>query len=72
MPNSHILPLLVIGKEDHVFADETYNSRKKFNLLDSNGTNAITPLRNSLRTIAREFVTDLVSFRQNEHGETLI
>ena len=53
MHESQILPLLVTGKEDQVFADKAYDSRKIFNLLDSSGTNAIIPLRKKFRTIAR-------------------
>ena len=53
MHDSQILPLLVTGKEDQVFADKAYDSRKIFNLLDSSGTNAIIPLRKKFRTIAR-------------------
>ena len=53
MHDSQILPLLVTGKEDQVFADKAYDSRKIFNLLDSNGTNAIIPLRKNFRTTAR-------------------
>ena len=48
-----ILPLLVTGKEDQVFADKAYDSRKIFNLLDSNSTEAIIPLRKNFRTMAR-------------------
>ena len=47
------LPLLITGKEDQVFADRVYDSRKIFNLLDANGTNAIIPLRKNLRTMTR-------------------
>ncbi len=50
--DSQILPLLVTGKEDQVFADKAYDSRKIFNLLDANGTDAIIPLRKNFRTIA--------------------
>ena len=46
------LPLLITGKEDQVFADRVYDSRKIFNLLDANGTDAIIPLRKNFRTIA--------------------
>ena len=53
MHDSQILPLLVTGKEDQVFADKTYDSRKIFNLLDSKGTDAIIPLRKNFRTVAR-------------------
>ena len=49
MHDSQILPLLVTGKEDQIFADKAYDSRKIFNLLDSNGTNAIIPLRKNFR-----------------------
>ena len=45
--------MLITGKEDQVFADRVYDSRKIFNLLDANGTNAIIPLRKNFRTIAR-------------------
>ena len=45
--------MLVTGKEDRVFADKAYDSRKIFNLLESNDTNAIIPLRKNFRTIAR-------------------
>ena len=51
--DSQILPLLVTGKEDQVFADKAYDSRKIFNLLDANGTDAIIPLRKNFRTTAR-------------------
>ena len=51
--DSQMLPLLVTGKEDQVFADKAYDSRKIFNLLDANGTDAIIPLRKNFRTIAR-------------------
>ena len=37
MHDSQILPLLVTGKEDQVFADKAYDSRKIFNILDANG-----------------------------------
>ena len=53
MHDSQILPLLVTGKEDQVFADKAYDSRKIFNLLDSNSTEAIIPLRKNFRTTAR-------------------
>ena len=53
MHDSQILPLLATGKEDQVFADKAYDSRNIFNLLDSNGTNAIIPLRKNFRTTAR-------------------
>lgn len=53
MHDSQIFPLLVTGKEDQIFADKAYDSRKIFNLLDSNGTNAIIPLRKNFRTTAR-------------------
>ncbi len=53
MHDSQILPLLVTGKEDQVFADKAYDSRTTFNLLDSNGTNAIIPLRKNFRTTVR-------------------
>ncbi len=53
MHDSQILPLLVTGNEDQIFADKAYDSRKIFNLLDSNGTNAIIPLRKNFRTTAR-------------------
>ena len=52
--DAQILPLLVTGKEDQVFADKAYDSRKIFNLLDSKGTDAIIPLRKNFRTVARE------------------
>ena len=55
--DAQILPLLVTGKEDQVFADKAYDSRKIFNLLDANGTNAIIPLRKNFRTIARGSIT---------------
>ena len=45
--------MLVTGKEDQVFADKAYDSRKIFNLLDSKGTDAIIPLRKNLRTMTR-------------------
>ena len=51
--DAQILPLLVTGKEDQVFADKAYDSRKIFNLLDANGTEAIIPLRKNFRTMAR-------------------
>jgi IS5 family transposase len=51
--DSQMLPLLVTGKEDQIFADKAYDSRKIFNLLDSNGTDAIIPLRKNFRTTAR-------------------
>ncbi len=51
--NAQIFPLLVKGKEDQVFADKAYDSRKIFNLLDSKGTDAIIPLRKNLRTMTR-------------------
>ena len=51
--DAQILPLLVTGKEDQVFADKAYDSRKIFNLLDAKGTNAIIPLRKNFRTTAR-------------------
>ena len=53
MHDSKILPLLVTGKEDQVYADKAYDSRKIFNLLDSNSTEAIIPLRKNFRTVAR-------------------
>ena len=53
MHDSQILPLLVTGKEDQIFADKAYDSRKIFNLLDAKGTNAIIPLRKNFRTTAR-------------------
>ncbi len=53
MHDSQLQPLLVTGKEDHIFADKAYDSRKIFNLLDSNGTKAITPMRKNFRTTAR-------------------
>ena len=53
MHDSQILPLLVTGKEDQVFADKAYDSRKIFNLPDSNSTEAIIPLRKNFRTTAR-------------------
>ncbi len=53
MHDSQILPLLVTGKEDQVFADKAYDSRKIFNLLDANGTDAIIPLRKNFRTTTR-------------------
>ena len=53
MHDSQILPLLVTGEEDQVFADKAYDSRKIFNLLDSNSTEAIIPLRKNFRTMAR-------------------
>ena len=52
MHDSQILPFLVTGEEDQVFADKAYDSRKIFNLLDANGTDAIIPLRKNFRTIA--------------------
>ncbi|MCL4480481.1 MAG: transposase [Candidatus Thermoplasmatota archaeon] len=51
--DSQILPLLVTGKDDQIFADKAYDSRKIFNLLDANDTDAIIPLRKNFRTIAR-------------------
>ena len=48
--DSQILSLLVTGKEDQIFADKAYDSRKIFNLLDANGTDAIIPLRKNFRT----------------------
>ena len=53
MLDSQILPLLVTGKEDQVFADKAYDSRKIFNLLDANGTEAIIPIRKNFRITAR-------------------
>ena len=53
MHDSQILPLLVTWKEDQVFADKVYDSRKIFNLLDSKGMDAIIPLRKNFRTVAR-------------------
>ena len=53
MHDSQILPLLVTGKEDQVFADKAYDSRKIFNIIDANGTNAIISLRKNFRTTAR-------------------
>ena len=38
-----------MGKEDQIFADKAYDSRKIFNLLDANGTDAIIPLRKKLQ-----------------------
>ena len=55
MHDSQILPLLVTGKEDQVFADKAYDSRKILNILDTIGTNAIIPLRKNFRTTARGF-----------------
>ena len=49
MHDSQILPLLVTGKEYQVFADKAYDSRKIFNLLDSNSTNAIIPSQKKLQ-----------------------
>ena len=51
--DAQLLPLLVTGMEDRVFADKAYDSRKIFNVLDANGTDAIIPLRKNFRTIAR-------------------
>ena len=51
--DAQILPLLITRKEDQVFADKAYDSRKIFNLLDANCTNAIIPLRKNFRTVAR-------------------
>ena len=51
--DAQILPLLVTGKEDQVFADKAYDSRKISNILDANGTEAIIPLRKNFRTVAR-------------------
>ena len=53
MHDSQILPLLVTGNEDQIFADKAYDSGKIFNLLDAKGTNAIIPLRKNFRTTAR-------------------
>ena len=53
MHDSQILPLLVTGKEDQVFADKEYDSRKIFNILDANSTEAIIPMRKNFRTVAR-------------------
>ena len=53
MHDSQILPLLVTGNEDQIFADKAYDSRKIFNLLDANGTDAIIPLRKNFRTTAK-------------------
>ena len=49
---AQLLPLLVTGKEDQVFEDKAYDSRKIFNLLDSNGIYAIIPLRKKFKTAA--------------------
>ena len=51
--DAQIFPFLVTGKEDRVFADKAYDSRKIFNLLDANDTIAIIPLRKNFRTVAR-------------------
>ena len=53
MHDSQILPLLVTGNEDQMFADKAYDSRKIFNLMDASGTNAIIPLRKNFRTTAK-------------------
>ena len=53
MHDAQILPLVVTGKEDQVFADKVYDSGKIFNILDANGTEAIIPLRKNFRTMAR-------------------
>ena len=53
MHDSQILPLLVTGNEDQIFADKAYDSRKIFNLLDAKGMDAIIPLRKNLRTMTR-------------------
>ena len=45
--------MLVTGKEDQVFTDKAYDSRKIFNLPDANDTDAIIPLRKNFRTTAR-------------------
>ena len=44
---------LITGHEVKVFADKAYDSRKIFNLLRNNGTEAIIPLRKNFRTISR-------------------
>ncbi len=53
MHDAPVFPHLVTGNEDKVFADKAYDSRKIFNMLGRNGTDAIIPLRKNFRTIAR-------------------
>ena len=44
---------LITGHEVKVFADKAYDSRKIFNLLRNNGTEAIIPLRKNFSTLSR-------------------
>ena len=44
---------LITGHEDRVYADKAYDSRKIFNLLRNNGSEAIIPLRKNFSTLSR-------------------
>ena len=44
---------LIYGHEKRVYADKAYDSRKIFNLLRNNGSEAIIPLRKNFSTLSR-------------------
>ncbi|QRF76199.1 Transposase DDE domain protein [Thermoplasmatales archaeon] len=44
---------LITGSEQRVFADKAYDSRKIFNILRNNGSEAIIPLRKNFSTLSR-------------------
>lgn len=44
---------LITGHEQRVFADKAYDSRKIFNILRNNGSEAIIPLRKNFSTLSR-------------------
>ena len=46
-------PGLITGHEQKVYADKAYDSRKIFNLLRNNGSEAIIPLRKNFSTLSR-------------------